>query len=150
MTFSSSPRVQEVLLIILMVCYGWTLSNDVAKHASRQKKVESMSKSAMQYRSPVGITADGNPIKSPGPRADRYVVFLLHADSLRSDLGFWNSASIVLGPQSRTALIAYCGGTACSEMAQQSGAHRFPILQYGDAVSIQALVDADSYGAAIV
>lgn len=85
------------------------------------------------------------------PDARRFVLFGLHRSTLEADLLFWRSVGDLLASQSGVYLIGYCDSSVCAEDARNS--HRsagFSVIAYGEPATVQAVLNADAEGAALV
>jgi hypothetical protein len=81
--------------------------------------------------------------------AKRFVLFGLRHATLREDLRFWEEISSRLAAESSVHLVAYCDGGACARaVARQKVA--FAVMQYGEAVTVQAVLNADATGQSIL
>ena len=75
------------------------------------------------------------------------VAFLLRYDSLDTDLVFWNNVNNYLSKFGNVRLTAYCGNDRCIEAIKMTPSiANFTVLEYGEAMDMQAVIGADENG----
>lgn len=80
------------------------------------------------------------------------VAFFLRGDTLIQDLAFWRSVERDISKVKQIRLEGFCSSTAkCTELIEQSQTTiDFPMIISGETASVQAIVNADFQGKAIV
>ena len=139
----------SMLLIVVLSFFGLRLSDEaisLARQKNASKNLGTLRSTSFQMEA--GIDIFGNQIYPlPPSAAERTVIFMLRANSLATDLKFWNDVSTAFPPHSHIRLVAYCDSASCSEYCKRSSASiHFPIIFYGEVFPTEELFDVDSHG----
>lgn len=79
------------------------------------------------------------------------VFFLIRGARAKDDITFWHAIELLLPVDARIGLLGFCDGEACANALRECHTclFDFPVIEYGEIVSSQAVVDADNEGEAI-
>jgi hypothetical protein len=146
----SNATLQAVLLLLVLSFYGWSLVKDVGRLELWRKRQAFIASDDNAYVESSGIAVDGKAISGGTLSGRKHVAFLLRNKSLQDDLNFWTQVNTLLGSRTIIGLIGYCDSQQCVDAIRTLRPLPFPVLAYGEAVSIQAVADADAHGLAIV
>lgn len=152
MKYVSNRMVQVLLLIAILSYYGWLQIKDIMVLRKHQIAQDSIAKSndSIILRRVSGIDIFGAPAGSLSPGIKRDVIFLLRYESLVGDLEFWRKVSVKLNSHSEIKVIGYCDNSQCVDSIKTSPNPPFTVLAYGEADGVQAVVNADKNGDAIL
>lgn len=150
MRFIRNGDFCAVLLVIVLGFYGWKQIQAVTILAKQRSDIEELARenSAISFLTITGIDIAGRPIDSSQIKK-KTIVFLLHDQTLTRDLDFWNQTEQLLAHQADIAIIGYCESRNCTH-ALLNKTHAFPVRSYGEVVSMEALINADADGRAIL
>jgi hypothetical protein len=143
-----------ILLIIILSCYELQFSRSILL-LKRQPQLEQAMRASnhrITFQSESGIDLRGNLIHPlPPTQADRSIIFLLRGTTLKADLDFWIRVKSLLPKESAVRLIGYCDGLICASTIRRSNQPPdFPIIEYGEIIGSQALINADGLGYSIL
>lgn len=142
--------IELALVVALAVC-GVRLSAEL-EFVRRRARVElalAGDNQLLVLRSASGIDVSGKFISAALPtRVERLAVFGLRRSSLGDDLRVWGAVQAQLGKAGTVHFVGFCDGTDCAESVRRlrRGLVPFPVLAYGEATAVQAVVNADAYG----
>jgi len=148
----ANTTLQAVLLVIILGVYACSLGKDIMtlKRLREKEAIMAHSNTDLLYDQPSGIDVFGKHLVASSFGTKRNVVFLLRNDSLHDDLNFWRHVAALLDTHKEIGLVAYCDGERCVDSIRKMQTLAFPVMAFGEATAIQALVNADSDGNAIV
>ena len=149
MTSIQSPTLQSALVLIVLLSYSWSLSKDVYKMNKGRAQQSLILNGDQVCRKPSGL--DVNAVKiTASPHITKYLAFLLRRSSLPQDLAFWREVSRLMTAQTGIQLVGYCDSVQCADSIRSRQPLPFVVLQYGEAGSVQAVVNADARGQAVI
>lgn len=140
----------EAALIAVLAVYGIRLGREARTLNSQADgfKEIAMTSGNIVLRSLAGIDASGqmvNNVIPPGTK--RLVVFSLRGRTLEQDLHFWSSAASLLSKESGVRLVGFCDTSACAQAVRDLyQSLSFPVIAYGEANALQAVLSADEQG----
>ncbi len=142
--------LRDLLLIAILGIYGFRLVTiAVARHEvmHNQPVVEAQYR-RKAFSSESGLDVLGRFVKpAEASGANRTIVFLLRGATVKTDLEYWHQVRSLLPRHSGLRLIAYCDGDTClNAIRHEVSAPEFPVIEFGEIVSSQALFDADING----
>ncbi len=142
----------EVVLIGLLSVYGWLLIDGLPPSRVTREQILIETNKRLRFADASGIDVWGervNPLQVRGTNG--IIAFLLRNASLGRDLRFWQEVSGLIPKGSGICLVGYCDGSACAEaMRNNPLSGEFPIIEYGEIIDSQALINADMEGAFIM
>jgi hypothetical protein len=150
MNVTSNPTLHAALLLIILSFYASSLLKDVSTFKQGQARLAVTQTRQVGFKDPIGISIDGISLDRASLHSERYIAFLLRNQSLRSDLSFWDQVNVLLGSRAEIKLIGYCDGQSCADSIRTLPKPSFSILAYADAVSAQAVANADAEGLAVL
>jgi hypothetical protein len=104
-----------------------------------------------QPLSAAGIDIHGNVTVPTMPNpTDTLVAFVLRSATFDADLAYWDSVWHRTTDRRRISLVAFCGDRKCIRLAQRLGEHHFPVVGYGQILSLERLCKADKEGSALI
>jgi hypothetical protein len=142
--------VQAWLLIFILSFYTWSLGKDVITLKHWRQANAASEKLRVAYGQPEGIDVYGKLIVVSSLSAKKYIVFLLRNENLQNDINFWSRVEMLLNSHREIGLIGYCDSQQCVESIRKRQPLAFPILSSGDATGVEAVVNADADGKAIL
>jgi hypothetical protein len=152
MKILTNPSVHAALLLAILLTYAIFLCRDIGSiHGwitNDARYVESSYN--VVYAQPSGIDLYG---RGPGTsvlNAKKYIVFLLRGRNLQTDVDYWTSVADLMKSHNDVALIGYCDGQLCKSALHTMPQLPFQVYMSAEATSIQAVVNADDNGKAIV
>lgn len=143
--------IVEIVLVLLLGGYGWTLSRDIVRD-ERRAAARIESNMLLEIGRYTGVDVSGRLLTPAAtPEVDRVVTFLLRADSLGDDLATWREVANRVSDHRGVRLIGFCDGSQCAHYvrtaAQPLG---FTIMMYGEVVDLQAVLNADALAQCLV
>jgi len=147
----SNTTAQAVLLIPVLSFYAWSLAQDIGRLRAGRTRLADIAAVNLRlaYRRPAGVAIDGT-LVAPAPDQNKYVAFLLRGQSLQHDLDFWIRAKKLMDSRQDIGLFGYCDSQQCVDAIRKLQPLSFPVLAYGEAAGIQAVVNEDVRGRAIL
>ena len=143
-----------VVLIAILGYYGWRLSKAAPPLMWRPHAEQAIvaSNQSLVFQSEEGIDIWGKPVYPvPPPEAERTIIFLLHAATVRADLDFWHQVELLLPKHAGLRLVGYCDGNSCADFVRgDARPPDFPVIEYGEIIGSQALVNKDAQGYSIL
>ena len=152
MKFLANTTLQALLLIVVLGSYACSLSKDVMMLSRLKQKQAIMAhaKSDLIYDQPAGVDVYGKKIVPSSLSKKRNIVFFLRNENLQKDLDFWSHVGMLLDSHREIGLIGYCDGWQCADSIRKMHPLGFPVLAFGEATDIEAVVDADGDNKAIL
>ena len=152
MKLLANNTVQAVLLIIALGFYGWSLAKDLTtlKLGPENEAIAARENLGIVYAQPSGVSVYGKQIIRSSLGTKKSLVFLLRSESLQNDLSYWGRVGMLLDSHKEIGLAGYCDSQQCAESIRKMQPLAFPVLEFGEATSIQAVVNADAGGNAIL
>jgi len=145
--------IWEILLICILIITGWYLYGIMKQVESNNPELKAIENdNNLIFSDGAGIDFMGNKIDSflenKADEDERFVVaFLLRYNSLDADLKFWNEVKGYLSEPDTIRLTAYCENNKCVEAIRiNPDKVHFPVLEYGEASDMQAVIAADANG----
>ena len=144
-------RVLETLgfaaLAATLYFYAWRLGKDAHDTNIRINSPIRASSRRLVFSGEEGIDIFGNVVHPLPPTAARAtLVFLLHTNHLSNDIRFWTDISQSLPKDSGIRLVGYCDGPSCASTLRSERSLPFPVIEFGETIGSQALIDADRNG----
>jgi hypothetical protein len=140
----------ETILVGALAIYGVRLAKEIRTlrlQPDRQQFLATANE-RLALHSVTGIDTSGqlvNKIIVPGTK--RFMVFGLRNSNLAEDLSFWSNAAALVHKDGGISFVGFCDSKACVEAVRSNyQSLRFPVIAYGEAVSSQALLNADAEG----
>jgi len=146
----TNATLQSVLLLIVLSLYAWSLVKDLATLEQWRKAQAALARDDVAYGESSGVSVVGTAIHAPALSRGTDMVFVLRHKSLQNDLSFWQQVKAAMGAEKLVGLVGYCDSQLCVEDVRTMAPPPFPVLAYGEAASIQAVMDADVHGLALV
>lgn len=136
-----------VALIAILGYYGAQMAANTQVISANTDRGEQM-----VFLSAGGVDLSGKLISpSSMPTSNRTLVFLLHGQSLQKDLEFWAQVEALLPKNSVVQLVGDCDGDLCTDaLKQATHPPEFPVIEYGEITSSEALLDVDAAGNSIL
>jgi len=141
----------EILFICILAVLGWPLYNAMKSIESRNIISKSI-EDRLTFLSGSGIDVMGNMIEPVMENevdisGNGVIAFLLRHSSLDADIKFWNEVSGIITESNIVQLIAYCENVQCVDaIKKEPDKIRFPVLEYGEIIDMQAINAADKNG----
>lgn len=137
-----------LLGVVLLYC-GFRLCENALAIRSDQNwsRANLATEQKLPFTAAKGINVYGKPVSVDIFSKDHPLgVFLLRGRQLEQDLTFWRSVSDLVVKKGLT-LVAYCDGLSCSDGVRKlASPPPFEVIEYGEAVSSQALLNDDREG----
>jgi hypothetical protein len=141
----------EACLVVLLGAYGLT-ARQIQVHEARRDTAHGNANLALELGHYTAFTIDGRRI-SPFtlPHSRGVVTFLLRFRSLKKDLATWQQIANLMPAGARVELVGFCDDLRCGEVIRTYGETlRFSVALYGEVVDMQAILNADTLGQALV
>jgi hypothetical protein len=141
--------LQLGLLIVILSAYLRSLAKDaVTLRQLHEAKQRVMNNAGLpDYGNPQGIDVYGHPIAL---KSKHTIICVLRAASIQHDVELWNTLATLLAMKGDIKVLGYCETSKCVTLIRDQYIAKFPVLQAGDAIAIQAAIAADANGKAVI
>jgi hypothetical protein len=152
MRFAANNHMPAVLLIIILSVYGWKETRDMIILDKTRAILEGLTNQnkMMRVSELDGVDTDGQQIKAIVKKQRKTLAFVLHSDTLTNDLEFWNDTANLLASQTDVGIIGFCDSRQCDQALMGYAKRAFPVASYGEVMDVEALINADAEGKAIL
>lgn len=153
MKFFETSTVRALLILLVLVLSGWPLLKDAKTIRQRRAYLESLRATNLSLKARVfsGVDVNSHLLLRERGLKSVYIAFLARYDTLAQDLAFWNRVAEIVSTKGRDfVFIGYCDDRRCHDEIKGAQQSRVSILEFGDTMTLQAIVNADSEGKALL